>query len=46
MLDATWSKLVTYTSYKTENAGRNVILVNPKNTSQMCSVCGQIVKKG
>ena len=34
ILDAAWSKLVTYTSYKAENAGRKVILVNPKNTSK------------
>lgn len=45
ILDAAWSKLVTYTSYKAENAGRKVILVNPKNTSQMCSGCGMLVKK-
>ena len=27
------------------NAGRKVVLVNPAYTSQMCSSCGQIVKK-
>lgn len=45
IMDAAWNKLVTYTSYKAENAGRNVILVNPFNTSQMCSRCGTIVEK-
>ena len=40
-----WSKLVTYTSYKAENAGRKVILVDPKNTSKMCSNCGMLVEK-
>jgi putative transposase len=45
ILDASWSKLIQYTSYKAEDAGRKVILVNPANTSQMCSSCGQIVKK-
>jgi putative transposase len=45
ILDAAWSKLVQYTSYKAEDAGRIVVLVNPKNTSQMCSRCGQIVAK-
>ena len=45
ILDAAWSKLVTYTSYKAENAGRKVILVDPKNTSKMCSKCGMLVEK-
>ena len=43
--DAAWSKLITITSYKAEWAGKRVELVNPCNTSQMCSGCGQIVKK-
>ena len=45
ILDANWNKLIQYTSYKAEDAGRKVVLVNPANTSQMCSCCGQIVKK-
>ena len=45
ILDAAWNKLVTYTSYKAESAGRKVILVNPYNTSQMCSKCGTLVYK-
>ncbi|MGD0951023.1 MAG: transposase [Methanotrichaceae archaeon] len=45
ILDAAWNKLVQYTSYKAVDAGRRVVLVNPANTSQMCSGCGQIVKK-
>ena len=45
ILDAAWNKLVTYTSYKAESAGRKVILVNPYNTSQMCSKCGTLVEK-
>jgi putative transposase len=45
IMDAAWNKLVTYTSYKAENAGRKVVLVNPYNTSQMCSRCGTIVVK-
>jgi putative transposase len=44
-LDAAWNKLVQYTSYKAVDAGRRVVLVNPAYTSQMCSGCGQIVKK-
>jgi putative transposase len=45
IMDAAWNKLVTYTTYKAENAGRRVILVNPYNTSQMCSKCGSLVEK-
>ena len=43
--DAAWNKLITITSYKAEWAGKRVELVNPRNTSQMCSGCGIIVKK-
>ena len=35
--DAAWNELVTYTTYKAENAGRCVILIDPNNTSKMCS---------
>jgi putative transposase len=45
IMDAAWNKLVTYTTYKAENAGRRVILVNPYNTSQMCSKYGSLVEK-
>ena len=43
--DASWSKFIEYTTYKAESAGKKVILVNPQNTSQICSGCGLIVKK-
>jgi putative transposase len=45
IMDAAWNKLVTYTPYKAENAGGKEILVNPFNTSQMCSKCGNLVEK-
>jgi putative transposase len=45
ILDVAWNKSVQYTIYKAVEAGRKVVLVNPANTSQMCSGCGQIVKK-
>ena len=35
-----WNKLVTYTSYKAENAGRKVILVDPR----ILSKCVQLVE--
>ena len=43
--DAAWNQLVRCCSYKAENAGRKVILVDPRNTSKMCSRCGELVKK-
>lgn len=46
VLDASWNRFRTYVTYKAESAGRKVILVNPAYTSQMCSDCGSIVKKG
>ena len=30
---------------KASSAGREMILVDPKGTSQTCSMCGEIVKK-
>lgn len=43
--DAGWSQFLNILAYKAEEAGGKVVLVNPKNTSQMCSGCGEIVKK-
>lgn len=43
--DAAWRQLVRLTQAKAEWAGRTVVTVDPRNTSQMCSGCGEIVKK-
>lgn len=43
--DASWSNFVLMLQYKAGRAGCEVVEVNPKNTSQECSGCGQIVKK-
>ncbi len=43
--DAAWNQLAQFTSYKAENAGRCVVQVNPHNTSQICSRCGELVEK-
>jgi putative transposase len=43
--DAAWNQLITYTTYKAENAGRVVVSVDPRNTSKQCSCCGTMVKK-
>ena len=32
--------LINFTTYKTEYAGGIVELVNPRRTSQECSICG------
>ncbi|VUT24412.1 MAG: Putative transposase DNA-binding domain protein [Candidatus Methanolliviera sp. GoM_oil] len=44
-MHVSWSQLTNFVSYKAEEAGRRVEFVNPKNTSQKCSNCGEIVKK-
>jgi putative transposase len=43
--DASWGKLMQYTAYKAEEAGKSVYFVNPYNTSQICSECGTMVRK-
>lgn len=43
--DVAWGQLVRLTQEKAEWAARTVITVDPRNTSQMCSGCGRIVKK-
>ncbi|MFA4956008.1 MAG: transposase [Candidatus Methanoperedens sp.] len=43
--DAGWSQLINFTKTKAEYAGKIVELVNPRNTSQNCSSCGNTVKK-
>ena len=40
--DASWGMLINLTTYKAEYAGGSVELVNPRNTSKQCSVCGCI----
>jgi len=43
--DVAWNMFITITESKAEDAGSRVILVNPRNTSQICSRCGMIVAK-
>lgn len=45
ILDAGWGLFVLFCSYKAANAGTNVIAVNPRYTSQLCSGCGAVRKK-
>jgi putative transposase len=44
--DTAWSKLITITTYKAEWTGKCVELVDPRNTSQICSGCDQNSTKG
>jgi len=43
--DSSWSSFIQMLSYKAEGAGRTVVKVDPKNTSQICSRCDQYVYK-
>src|SRR6266567_5006702 len=45
MLDAGWGIFVSICTVKAVWAGRTIITVNPKFTSQVCSQCGQVKKK-
>lgn len=42
--DTAWSSFFNMLDYKAENAGRQLIKVNPNGTSQTC-ICGQRVEK-
>jgi len=45
IVDASWSKFLGFLDYKAERAGGYLIKVDPKNTSQKCSSCGELVLK-
>jgi len=40
--DAGWGTLASLLSYKAESAGRTVVTVDPRYTSQTCGLCGHI----
>jgi putative transposase len=40
VLDAGWAQFLAILAYKAEEAGRRIIRVDPKYTSQDCPVCG------
>ena len=44
--DAGWATLKQMLIYKAAKAGRSLIEVDPRNTTQACSGCGVIVPKG
>jgi putative transposase len=43
--DVGWSSFLNMLAYKAENAGRQVVKVDPKNTSQECPKCHALEKK-
>ena len=43
--DAGWNMFANMLCYKAEEAGCKVVFVNPKDTTQECSNCHEIVKK-
>jgi len=43
--DVAWNQFVQFVAYKAEEAGRDFVQVNPRNTSKMCSRCNQLVAK-
>ena len=46
IVDAGWSRFLRLLSFKAAYAGKTVVAVPPAYTSQACSGCGVIVKKG
>lgn len=43
--DVAWNQFVNQLKYKAEEAGALVVMVNPKNTTKACSVCGKMTNK-
>jgi IS605 OrfB family transposase len=43
--DASWSKFLGMLAYKVEKTGGHLIRVDPRNTSQKCSGCNELVPK-
>ncbi len=38
--DASWGTILQFTTYKADSAGKEVVMVDPGNTSRTCSNCG------
>ena len=45
VMDSSWRKFAQFLSYKAERAGKTVVEVNPRGTTQECYKCGKEVKK-
>lgn len=42
MADASWGTFLQFLAYKAENAGCKIVKISPKNTTKVCSKCGNI----
>jgi len=42
--DQGWSQLIQFTVYKAQEAGKQIELINPRNTSRECASCGKVSK--
>ena len=40
--EASWNRFIQFLSYKAESAGKKVIKVDARNTSKICSNCGNV----
>ena len=45
IMDSAWSIFMYMLSYKAEEAGKRVVRVDPRGTSQRCNRCGSVVAK-
>jgi putative transposase len=45
IMDVAWTQFISMTVSKAAEAGRTVILIDPRNTSKTCSRCGELVQK-
>ncbi|GAB4191379.1 MAG: RNA-guided endonuclease TnpB family protein [Roseiflexaceae bacterium] len=45
ILDVAWMQFISRTIAKAAEAGRQVVVVDPRNTSKLCSSCGELVQK-
>ncbi len=45
ILDCSWAEFARMLAYKAEEAGCEIVLVNPARTTQECSQCGSVKKK-
>jgi len=43
ILDSSWGKFLQMLDFKAESAGCQVVKVDPKNTTKMCSKCGHLM---
>jgi putative transposase len=44
ILDVGWGRFGSMLAYKAEEAGRQLVVVNPRHTSQTCAHCGHVDK--